>query len=943
MATIQSLGIGSGLLTSELLDSILEAERAPVERRLDMDQAMTEAKISAFGEIRSALAGFSSAAQTLTRQSTFATNTATSTNDSVLTGSAASNATAGTYAIDVTHLASAQTLASQTYSDVDAVIGTGTLTFRFGETELDVDDSYLGFNVNGDAPGGSITIDQSNNTLSGIRDAVNAANIGVQANIVDDGTGFRLLFTSKETGVNNSMEVVADGDSGLETLNFNGDDQGMAQTVAGRNALFSVNGLTITRSSNDVAGVVPGTTLQLTGVGQASITIGQDASGLIEKIENFVESYNGLKTLTDALTAFDPNAGDNGQGSLLTGDSTIRLLANQINRLLRSTVQGLTGDVRSLTDIGITSNKDDDFRLQFDVARFTQQFNANPRDVTGLFSETGDTSDAQVQYISASTDTRPGTYSVEITRHATVGRYQGLGVASLAAGDITIDEDNDRFVIVVNGTGAEIVLDHGEYGTAEELAAHLQAQINADSGLRNAGHAVTVSYNADKQRFEMASNDFGSGSEVRFTDMEAGVANDLGLLRSGAGPWQGNQLATLATATGDPAENFIDPVVLDTDTTFRLSINGEQSPVIKVPGDAGAPVTYNTPDELIAAVQAEVNDALTGTYHVITVSYQFNADDEFGRLVFSSDDASDTLLVNQPSSGALTRLGLFSGNGAASYATAGLDVEGRINGVEAQGTGQFLRASSGVSPAQPGFYLNAPHGDLAAGTMADSFRVSVDGVTSGSITLGAFSDTNPTVVASAMQTAINNDPALLAAGASVKVEFDANTGGFGIISNSTGSTSSVAIADLQGDAAAILGFVVGKGAFGRSGTDAKGDTDPAAGLRLRVTGGPLGERGTVTYIKGIANDLRAALEAYLNPEGLLSNRTNALNRELESIADKRAALNERMVRSERRLQASFMTNDLIIQQINSSSDFLTSQLQMLEALATPRRNNRSRN
>ncbi len=943
MATIQSLGIGSGLLTSELLESILEAERAPAERRLNTEQAMAEAKISAFGEVRSALSSFNTAAQALTRQSSFSTNTATSSNDSVLTGTAASNATAGTYNVDVTRLASSQTLASQTYSDVDAVLGTGTLNFRFGETQLDTEDgSYLGFNVNANAAGGSVTIDQSNNTLSGIRDAVNAANIGVQASIVDDGTGFRLLFTSKDTGVKNSLEVVVDGGAGLEALNFNGDSQSMSQTVAAGNAEFTVNGLTMTRDSNTVTSAIPGATLQLKGVGQASMTLGQDASELIGKVEAFVQAYNGLKTLTDALTAFDPDAGDNGQGSLLTGDSTVRLLANQINRMLRSTVQGLTGDVRALSDVGITTNKDDEFRLQFDAAVFSQRLTENPRDVRALFAEAGVTSDAGVQYFSASADTRPGTYNVEITRHATVGRYDGLRVPSLDAGDITIDETNDRFVIVVNGKGAEIALEHGQYSSAADLAQHLQLQINADSGLRDAGHAVSVSYDASAQRFSLTSNDYGSGSEVRFTQVDAGVADTLGLLRSGTGPYQGNQLAGLATATGDASENFIDPLVLDSATTFRLSVNGEQSPLITIPGDATTPVSYNTPDELMAAVQAQIDDALTGTGHSVTVGYQFNAEDGFGRLVFSSDKASDTLQMGQVSTGAQLKLGLFAGNGAAQYATTGLDVAGKINGVEATGTGQFLRAASGTTPAQPGFYLNAAHGDLSAGTMADSFRISVDGATSSSISLGAFSNTDPVVVASALQTAINNDPALLAAGASVTVEFDVNTGGFGIISNSTGAASSVSVAALEGNAGSILGFSLGQGALGRSGEDARGESDPAAGLRLRITGGPLGDRGTVTYVKGIANDLSNALQGFLDPNGILNNRTNTLNRELESIADKRTALNERLARSEQRLQASFTTNDLIIQQINSSADFLTSQLQMLEALATPRKNNRNR-
>ena len=263
-----------------------------------------------------------------------------------------------------------------------------------------------------------------------------------------------------------------------------------------------------------------------------------------------------------------------------------------------------------------------------------------------------------------------------------------------------------------------------------------------------------------------------------------------------------------------------------------------------------------------------------------------------------------------------------------------MDVAGTINGIAAVGTGQTLVAAAGNVEAQPGFYLNAAYGNLASSTTGDTFRVTVDGILSNPVTLGTISNTSPAAVAQAMQTAINNSPALLAAGVSVTVDYDVNSGGFGIISDSTGSSSRVLISDLTGNAAGIFGFNTGAGALGRSGTNAVGTADAAAGLRLQVTGGALGARGSVSYIKGIAERLDTLLEGYLGASGLFAARTNALNLELETIAEKRVQLEERIARSEERLRTSFLANDKIISQLNSTSDFLTSQLSMLETLAS---------
>src|SRR5690606_22911685 len=136
---------------------------------------------------------------------------------------------------------------TQSYASVNEAIGTGVLTFRFGTTDIDGNGDYQGFTVNPEKASRNIVISSSNNTLAGIRDAINSANMGVQATIVDDGNGYRLLMTSTEGGAANSIELTASGTAGMAAFNFNASQQNATQTQAAQDALFSVNGLEVSR------------------------------------------------------------------------------------------------------------------------------------------------------------------------------------------------------------------------------------------------------------------------------------------------------------------------------------------------------------------------------------------------------------------------------------------------------------------------------------------------------------------------------------------------------------------------------------------------------------------------------------------------------------------------------------------------------------------------
>lgn len=931
MATIQSLGIGSGLLTSELLESLLEAERAPIAQRLDVEQELAEARLSAFGEISSVVGELQSAMRGLNSTSAFNASQVVSGNESALTATAASTAAAGNYSVQIQQLAQQQTIATQAYSSINEAIGTGSLSFRFGTTDIDGDGIYQAFAVNDDAATRTLVINENNNTLAGIRDAVNSADFGVQATIVDDGSGFRLLFTSAESGADQSIELT--GTAGLTAFNFNAGSQTATQTQAAQDAQFTVNGLAISRSDNLVAGVIPGVTLNLksTTTGPISLAIQKDPGELMDKVQTFVGAYNGLKAMSDSFSAFDPDSGRSGQGSLLTGDSALRRMMTEINNTLRQVTSGAT--FNSLAQVGVTSDQFNNYQLTFDRSNFETAFAADPQAVTGLFAATGRASDNQVEFLAAGRNTQPGSYALEITRMADIGRYQGVSVAALGAGNIVIDAGNRSFTLLFNGNEVDISLTEGTYATAADLASELQAKVNSNADVQDAEDTMTVVYNADAQRFDLSSNRYGEESVIRVTDISAAASATLGLVLDNRGPFQGNQLNALASTGSLSSDPFADPVVINELTAFQLSINGVSTGPLSLPGDAG----YNTPDELTAALATQINNALAGEGITVNVSYQHNADNEQGRLVFSTASAGDQISFSDVNFAAASKLGLFLGTGAAATSIRGVDVAGTINGIEAQGNGQFLTASSGAIAARPGFYLNTAHGDLSAITGADSFRIEVDGVLSGSISLGTLGDSSPAAVAAAMQTAINNNPAMIAAGVGVTVDYDTPSGSFGIISNSTGASSSVRIAQLQGNAGALLGFNIGIGARGEIGRDASGEPDPSWGLRLRINDGDVGSRGTVDYTRGVADRMKTLLDSFLAPGGLLSGRRDSLNGELEKIAERRVELDARMERSERRLQSSFSANDLIIARFNTTADFLTSQLDMLEALVRRKR------
>jgi len=380
MAGISSLGVGSGIFTNDLLNQLVQAERAPTKLRLDQKQAQAEAKISAFGRIRSAIEALRSPMEALSKPEGLRAFTASSSNESIAGVTAdPSKVSRGSYSLDVKELAQAQSLASGTFVDRDTTaVGSGTLTFNVGGVETE------------------ITVDGSNNTLDGLAKAINDSNAGVSAGVVDTGSGFRLVLSADESGLDNAMQIsVSDSDgnntdsSGLSQFAFDGVTSNMTETVAAKDARLDINGIEVTRSSNTVDGVVDGVTFDLFAIGTSTVKIARDPDAVAGRVQEFVDKFNALQDEINRLSRFDA---ESGRGSVLTGDSTIRSIQSQLRGLITTIPDGLeSSPIRMLGDVGIKTQPSTG-KLEFDQAKFAEQLEANPEAMTALFAETESTS-----------------------------------------------------------------------------------------------------------------------------------------------------------------------------------------------------------------------------------------------------------------------------------------------------------------------------------------------------------------------------------------------------------------------------------------------------------------------------------------------------------------------------------------------------------------------
>ncbi len=938
--SIQSLGIGSGLLTTELVDDLVAAEREAVDLRLDLQQTEFEAEISAFGTVTSAVEILRSATDALKVPSALEGITATSSDPTALTATTSTGAEAGTYSVTINKVAESHSLVSKSYSAITDIIGTGELTFRFGTTTFS-GGNYDSFALDTSKNSKTLTIDSSSNTLSTLRTAINNANFGVQASIVNDGTGFRLLLATDDPGLSNSMEILVanDAGTGLKQFAFNStynDDVAVGAITEGgsldlsagydfatTNANFTIDvgatvgiAVTVTDDATQDLGGGGGTAtdsriavqnaldIALVGAGLAAgdvvASIDPDDGGLILTTLATGVAETMEVTADDGVLGLNPNLGvrygTDGSMKQTQAAESAEIVVNGLT---------ITRDSNQVSEVinGVT--------LDLKTADAAKTLNLQ------MTSDTASIIDKAQTFVDAFNELKV------LTDELTVFDLD-TGESGLLLGDSTLRSINSRVRNIMNSVVTGIV--GSNFRSLSEVGIFTDQNNSFLLGLDAAKLTSAIQENPDAIVSLFATNT--SATDTLIEVVNTGI-------NSQAGSYAVNltQLATQGSYNGDTNAALDTNVDIDDDNdTFVVNVNGVTSGTITLTQG-----NYATGALLAQEIQLRINNdqTISDTGDTVTVSY--NAANQRFDFQSSQYGSASSISFSSPDTNTEAELGFGAAVGTVN---TGLDVKGTINGEAATGSGQLLRASEGSLAAKPGFVsssvlgsLNVPltitAGEVTAGDY--DFKVNVDGIISGTISVAAGTYNTAPELATALQTAINADATLTAAGKSATVDFDVGLSTYGVISTTTGISSSVNFTELSANMISQYGLAIGGGT---QGTDATGDLNDAAGIRIRVLGGTLGSRGTVSYVQGTAYRLSELFDEFLNTDGLLDTKVDSLNDLLEGVQEERVELNERMEKFQDQLVAQFTAADKLISQLKSTEDFLSQQLTLLSAMFT---------
>lgn len=341
-------GIGSGLDINGLVGQLMSLEQRPLTA-LATKEASYQAKLSAFGQLKSVLSALQSATGGLQDSAKFSAMKVTVGTDAGFTATSTTSAATGSYSVQVTNLATVQRAA--TNKDVTFVPGSGTLSVTTG--------------------GNTKSLEFAGGSIEQLRDAINGANLGVTANVIDNGTAKQLVLAGKNTGTSNAFTA-----TGL------GIESSLYEIQPAENATLTIDGIAITRASNTISDAIEGVTLNLTKemAATGSLTVAEDPSNARSAIEAFVKAYNDANKAIRDLTAYNP---ETRKASTLTGDSTARSIQGQLRNLIGGALPGFTG-VSRLSDIGISFKADG--TLSIDSSKLDAALKDAGKDVAGFFA-----------------------------------------------------------------------------------------------------------------------------------------------------------------------------------------------------------------------------------------------------------------------------------------------------------------------------------------------------------------------------------------------------------------------------------------------------------------------------------------------------------------------------------------------------------------------------
>lgn len=514
MAGVSVDGLVSGINTQNIIDGLLKIQQQQIDR-FAVRKSDVQQKQTAFNGVETRLLSLQLDVSKLSRSQNnpFTKQVVTVSDQAAIAGTAAESAAAGIYRFTVNTRAAAHQVASQGFADPDSEISQGTFELRQG---------------NGDVT--TITVDDDNNTISGLADAINAAKSGVTANVIKDSSGggspYKLLLTSSQTGVANTISLTnnlaaSSGTAVRPEISFGTPVQAAADAKI---TFGSGDGaISTTSSTNHFEDVVRGVSFDLLNptVGQeVSITIGRDNATAVDNVQAFVNSFNDTIQFIEDQSRFVSGAA--GGGPLL-GDRNVQVIRQKLYSAVLDVVPGANQSANRLSAIGITVS--DSGKLVLDSAKLKnildgQVDGVTSLDVKRLFALDGSSDNPGVAFVSGTSKTAASSTPIQVT--LTQAAEQASLTGGVALNDtIVIDGNNDSLTLNVSGADATVKLAAGTY-TKQGLADLLETTLNSASNLT--GRTLSVGLVGSNLKITTAS--YGSSTNISFTSGSALV--DLG-------------------------------------------------------------------------------------------------------------------------------------------------------------------------------------------------------------------------------------------------------------------------------------------------------------------------------------------------------------------------------------------------------------------------------
>jgi len=526
---------GSGLNITQIVDGLVDAEKAPQESQIQnkIDQRTTS--ISSIGEIKSALSTLSTSLAALTGNTSLKVSSTSASISASL--SDPSKAIAINSSVSVTTLAKGQTLAFSDYSSNTSLVGAGSLVLERGDW------SSGSFVASATKASQSLTV-TSTDTLDSLKDKINALDYGVVASVLGAGDGTYTLVLKSGDGKENALRVTATENpsgSGLSSID-NTSTNSSKQKVAGTDAALTVDGISLTRPSNTITDLFAGYNVNLlasTFVGStdtpATLSSSVDTTTATTNLESFITSVNKARTLLNEKTfrgSSTDTAGD------LSDDPVIKNVKNQINSLTSSALSGFSANGVHLSNLGVRTEKDGLLSLNTKV--LTQELKNNPSSLDAIFNSMYSSSSSLLS-VSGGSSKAPlaGSYSFAMTA------YVSGNIAGLASNDTSpnVSSSNNTIQLTVDGTtSGTITVPAAHYSSEAAMATAMQTTINNDSTLSAAGKSVVVTHSNGK--YSISSASIGAttaiainsiGSNINGFMKLTGTADDDGISESQSG------------------------------------------------------------------------------------------------------------------------------------------------------------------------------------------------------------------------------------------------------------------------------------------------------------------------------------------------------------------------------------------------------------------------